>query len=370
MSSRTPTNYWDYIRVEELLGLQRGLARSDAELANDEVLFITVHQVFELWFKLILRELLAARDLFVQEPVHEQQLSDSVRSLKRIGVILRVANQHWTVMETLQTREYLGFRDKLMGASGFQSAQMRQMEILLGLEDQERIPLGLEGDYLAALRSADGSRSWAQERVEAQKRDGPTLREALHNWLWRTPIDGKGPKDAGAEPHLDRFLDRFLVAHGRFVDGTRAGALAMSLAPADRERIHARYEAEKRAAQEFFQPNEAEGGRRRRRIRAAMVFIETYRELPLLAWPREVLDTIVELEQLFTVFRQRHARMVERVIGRRVGTGGSAGVEYLDQTALKYRVFRDLWAVRTLQIPRSAAPELEHAEFYGFKNSD
>ena len=98
------------------------------------------------------------------------------------------------------------------------------------------------------------------------------------------------------------------------------------------------------------------------------MFIETYRELPLLAWPREILDALVELEQLFVVWRQRHARMVERVIGRRTGTGGSAGVDYLDQTALAYRVFEDLWTVRTLQIPREAAPALEHRSFYEFKS--
>jgi tryptophan 2,3-dioxygenase len=102
-------------------------------------------------------------------------------------------------------------------------------------------------------------------------------------------------------------------------------------------------------------------------MRAAMLFIETYRELPLLAWPREVLDGLVELEQLFVIFRQRHARMVERVIGRRTGTGGSSGVDYLDATT-KYRIFRDLWAIRTLQIRREAAPALTDAAFYGFRS--
>ena len=92
----------------------------------------------------------------------------------------------------------------------------------------------------------------------------------------------------------------------------------------------------------------------------------TYRELPLLAWPREVLDSLVEMEQQLTVFRQRHARMVERAIGRRAGTGGTAGVAYLDKTALKYRVFKDLWAIRTLQIRREAASDLDNPDFYSF----
>jgi len=137
---------------------------------------------------------------------------------------------------------------------------------------------------------------------------------------------------------------------------------------ADAATMHERYEAEKASVRAFFAPSEADGGTRRRRIRAAMLFIETYRELPLLAWPREVLDALVELEQQFVIFRQRHARMVERIIGRRTGTGGSAGVDYLDKTALSYRVFRDLWAIRTLQVRRDAAPELQHPEFYGFRN--
>jgi tryptophan 2,3-dioxygenase len=144
----------------------------------------------------------------------------------------------------------------------------------------------------------------------------------------------------------------------------------MAIAESDHARaeLRRRYEDEKTTVRAFFHPGEGDGGARRRRIRAAMLFIETYRELPLLAWPRELLEALVELEQRFVIFRQRHARMVERIIGRRTGTGGSSGVDYLDTTALKYRVFRDLWAIRTLQVRRAAAPELANADFYGFRN--
>ena len=111
-------------------------------------------------------------------------------------------------------------------------------------------------------------------------------------------------------------------------------------------------------------PEEARA--RTARIRAAIVFIESYRELPLLAWPRVILDELGAFEQAFVIFRQRHARMVERVIGRRTGTGGSAGVDYLDQTALRYRIFTDIWAVRTILVQKSRLPSLEAAETYGF----
>lgn len=370
MTTARPTNYWDYIRVEDLLALQGGIEKDDSSLANDEVLFITVHQVFELWFKLVLRELSSARDLFTHDPVAEQELSGAVKSLKRVATLLRMCTHHWEVMETLSTREYLAFRDKLMGASGFQSAQLRQIEILFGLDEAQRIPLGLDGDYKKALRAFGGGASPALVRVERQLADMPTLKDAIDAWLFRTPIDGHGPNGAKSKAQLDGFVERFLAAHAKCVDAARDRALALDFGHGDRERLRERYESEKRSTRAFLEPSAADGGERTRRIRCAMVFIETYRELPLLAWPREVLDKLVEVEQLFVVFRQRHARMVERIIGRRTGTGGSAGVDYLDQTALTYRIFRDLWAVRTLQIPRNAAPTLEHAEFYGFKSGE
>jgi tryptophan 2,3-dioxygenase len=71
------------------------------------------------------------------------------------------------------------------------------------------------------------------------------------------------------------------------------------------------------------------------------------------------------MEEMFVLWRTRHARMVERIIGRRQGTGGSPGVEYLDQT-LQYRIFTDLWSVRTLLLPREALPALRNPAFYGF----
>jgi len=371
MNEPRPATYWDYIRVEDLLALQSGLERDESKLSNDEVLFITVHQVFELWFKLMLREIRTARDLFTAERVAEQQLSGAVRSLKRVTSVLRVSFGHWEVMETMTTREFLAFRDKLIPASGFQSAQLRQVEILIGLAEEDRIPMGPAGKqsgYLAALKSAGGGESPAFDRVRKELDDTPSLKDALDTWLWRTPIDGCDPFHPQAEERLSEFIDAFLASHAREIDTACEHACAIADSDEDRSALRKRYENEKLGVRAFFAPTDAEGGSHRRRTRAAMLFIETYRELPLLAWPREVLDSLVELEQFFVIFRQRHARMVERIIGKRTGTGGSAGVDYLDTTALRYRIFRDLWAIRTLQIRRAAAPSLKHAEFYEFRN--
>ena len=366
--SLKPTTYWDYIRVDDLLDLQNGLEGDGAELANEEVLFITVHQVFELWFKLIYRELRSCRDLFTADHVAEQELSGAVRGMKRAVTVFHQLSAQFEVMETLTTREYLAFRKKLMPASGFQSAQMRKIEILFGLDESERIPLGFEGSYKEALKSHDGSDSPALKQVEAALADTPTLKEVIDEWLYRTPIDGV-PYDAPeAGEALNTFIEDFLLATCDEVDANREHAVACAGNEGDVARLTKGYEKEKDNIRAFLRPTAEEGGERTARIRASMLFIVTYRELPLLSWPRELLDTLIELEQAFVIFRQRHARMVERVIGRRTGTGGSAGVEYLDKTALAYRIFKDLWAIRTIQLRREASPSLSNAEFYGFKS--
>ena len=362
------TVYWDYIRLEELLKLQTGIDPREDDLSNDEVMFIVIHQIDELWFKLAIRELVRIRNLFAQEKVREQSLSDAVRSIRRAGLLFDQAAHHFRLMETMTTREYLGFRDKLSPASGFQSAQLREIEILMGLKVEDRIPLGYDNDYLRALRYPDGRVSPASRRVEARLADKPTLLEAINEWLYRTPIQGSTPDQPEDADNVRRFVEDYLRA--QIVEAEEAMQLACSAAPgeADRRRIEQRYRQEMVNAREFLLAGEVPPEDRERvaRVRAALLFIESYRELPLLAWPREVLDGLVELEQAFVIFRQRHARMVERIIGRRTGTGGSAGVEYLDNTALRYRIFRDVWAVRTLLVQESVLPPLENPAAYGF----
>ncbi|HQY64001.1 MAG: tryptophan 2,3-dioxygenase [Myxococcales bacterium] len=367
--ARPPTTYWDYIKVEELLSLQAGIADSEGELANDEVLFIVVHQIDELWMKLALRELVTVRDLFARPRVPEQALAAAVRGLRRIDLLFRQMADHFALMETMTTRDYLAFRDKLSPASGFQSAQLREIEILLGLPEEERIALGNEGSYKQALRGPGGAESPASRRVEARLADSPTLRDAVHAWLHRTPIQGSTPDDPADREAVRGFVDGYVAAHARATAHAEELAVTSALTPEDRARLAARYAREREGTRAFLLAEDLADEARRpelSRLRAALVFIESYRELPLLAWPREVVEAVVALEQGFVVFRQRHARMVERMIGRRTGTGGSAGVDYLDQTALKYRIFRDVWAVRTLLVREADLPPLERPELYGF----
>ncbi len=375
--ARKPTNYWDYLRLEELQKLQGGLERDDTVLTNDEVLFIVVHQVDELWFKLAIRELVSVRDLFRKVPVPEQSLASAVRGVRRLELLFHQIGGQFALMETMTTRDYLGFRDKLSPASGFQSAQLREVEILFGLGAEERIPLGGEKSYIDALKHADGRESHASKAVAARLEDRPSVLEVVDDWIYRTPIQGSRPEDEGDVEVVGRFVEAFITAHESEVKAFLDNARANANSDEEYALLERRYQAQLASSASFLRAEDVEvsdgdsaARLRTRRVRAALTFIESYRELPLLAWPREVLDSFVALEQAFLIFRQRHARMVERMIGRRTGTGGSAGVDYLDSTALKYRVFRELWAVRSLLLRQDALPALENAATYGFVAGD
>ena len=342
--------YWDYLKLDQLLSLQGGLESDESQLMPDELHFIIVHQVFELWFKLILRELRLARDHLAAPTVAEEEIPYVVHHLRRVNQILRLGVDQFQVMETLTPQDFLAFRDKLMPASGFQSVQMRELELLLGLREDQRAMAGSPG----------GGAAWARvERASGEL----SLREALHTWLYRTPIAGSSPSRPDDDAQVTAFIEGYLEA---IQAHHQAQARAMTEALGERN-TESRFQSATAMARAFlFAEDAPEGERaRQRRVRAGLLFIESYRELPLLAWPRTLVDMVVELEELMVLWRTRHARMVERVIGRRVGTGGSSGVDYLDQTT-KIRVFTELWTVRTLLLPKPALPPLRDAGAYGF----
>ena len=366
MSSHPPPTYWDYLKLEDLLQLQSGLEDRDTDLAPDELHFIVVHQVYELWFKLSLRELRLARDWLAAPRVPEETVPQVVHHLRRVNEILKLAADQFRVMETLAPQDFLDFRDKLVPSSGFQSFQMREIEIVLGLADAQRTQIGgtdpLDHIRTVASTSPTGKQAWG--RLEAARKE-KNLRVALDDWLHRTPIQGSTPSAAGDAAAVEQFLHEYLAAYAELQRVQTQQLVRSGMGTA--EAAERRAAADLQRASAFVNAADVAAAERTRvqRIRAGILFIESYRDLPLLAWPRLLVDTIVELEELLVLWRTRHARMVERIIGRRVGTGGSPGVEYLDQT-LQYRIFVELWSARTMLLPRSALPALRNPGFYGF----
>lgn len=201
-----PPTYWDYLRLNQLLSLQDGLD-DGVEPSSDELHFIVVHQVYELWFKLTLRELRLARDQLGSPRVPEESVPYVVHHLRRVNEILRLAVEQFRVMETLTPQDFLDFRDKLTPSSGFQSFQMRELEILLGLDEAQREPYGgqapLEHIRVLAERSPGGALAWG--RITGARTE-KSLRATLHDWLYRTPIQGSTPQQPDDAQVVERFV--------------------------------------------------------------------------------------------------------------------------------------------------------------------
>ncbi|MFL2940209.1 MAG: tryptophan 2,3-dioxygenase family protein [Candidatus Poseidoniales archaeon] len=309
----SPT-YSEYLRLEELLKLQTGVEGETREISNDELHFILVHQNFELWFKLIINELKCARDILSLDFVKEENLPRAVHHMDRVIETFKLMSQQWKVMETLDPQDFLNFRDDLGTASGFESFQMREMENLMG-------------------------QKWVDGKQFGKKLDSKqkSLYDVTCDWLYRTPIQGSTLGSDDDESSVNDFVDQYIQSH------------------------KAQYPETNKDVIDFFEVDKTV-----RRRRAGLLFIESYRSLPLLSWPRKLISKLIELEQAMVLWRSSHARMVERMIGRRIGTGGSSGVDYLDMTT-KFRVFIDLWIVRSILVKKESLPTLINPEFYEFK---
>ena len=154
-------SYGTYLKVPELLSLQQGLSKE-----HDELLFIVAHQVYELWFKVVLFELEAARDRIAADDVFFAR-----HHLRRVHVIEKLLVEQIEVLETMSPQDFLAFRSKLAPASGFQSVQFREIEFLSGLKEPK---------YVARLEAT------ADEVARLNRRlDEPSLDDALHELIRR-----------------------------------------------------------------------------------------------------------------------------------------------------------------------------------------
>ena len=346
-------SYADYLQLHELLELQG----DDRGINSDEMHFIIVHQTFELWFKQVIRELSEARDILGRDRVPEDDIPRAVDHLGRTTEIFGLMANQWAVLETLTPQGFLAFRDDLGSASGFESFQMREFEILLGLDNADRI--GGMDPLSSFKRMAEGDeRSAAMLARLEDAMSQPSLYESMMNWVERTPIMGSSYGSEVDAENVRAYVETHLEAHRVVCE--EAAEKSSGWGAGDPSKMAARMAAAHEGAVDFLMP-EGEVSR----ARAGLLFIESYRELPLLTWPRTLIDAIVELEESMVKWRHSHARMVERIMGRRIGTGGTRGVDNLDATS-QYRIFKDLWGVRTILVKSDKRPALKNAEFYGY----
>ncbi len=184
-SDKEPAYYGSYLAVDKLLGLQAPLSLVEGKLhAHDEMLFIIIHQTYELWFKQILHELQACCEV-LQQPSADDNGPDMnvvVHRLKRIVEIWKLLNHQVDVLETMTPLDFLDFRSSLEGASGFQSTQFRQIEATLGLRMENRF----RPDYYKHTEMGGFNESDYKVIVEAEKTT--TLLQLVEQWLARMPF--------------------------------------------------------------------------------------------------------------------------------------------------------------------------------------
>lgn len=337
--------YHDYLQLDQLLSIQRLQSEAAGQPQHDEMLFIVVHQAYELWFMEILWELDDVIDAFGRE-LDEADMARVNSRFRRITKIQELLLTQIDVLETMTSLDFLDFRDHLVPASGFQSMQFRLIENRLGVRPEDRVNFG-GAPYTQRLHGEQ------REAVLASEKE-PNIHDLVADWLERTPFL--------------REFDFWTVYKDAVRDMLESDREIVRANPelSDEER-----EAQLRSFDHTFQQYEAifdpekhaklvETGKRRLSHRAfqAALFISLYRDLPALHQPYDLLELLMDVDEGFTTWRYRHALMTQRMIGRRVGTGGSAGAAYLTKNAEKSRSFGDLFALPTFLIPREKRPPL------------
>ena len=261
--------YGSYLALDELLELQRPRSEGPHGAEHDEMLFIVIHQVYELWFKQVLHEL-----DWLQRALEAAETARATDTLKRVLTIFKTLVSQIDVLETMTPVSFSSFRSRLDSASGFQSVQFREVEFVLGHRRAAMVEHMPEGS--------------AERRRLQELLDAPSVYDSFLAYLaeigYPVPRDVL-ERDDRTEPVEDERIRELLVDvyHGRH------------------------------GARDFT--------------------------------VRQICERLVDLDEGLQEWRYRHVKMVERTIGFKKGTGGSAGSAYL-RTTLFQPLFPDLWAIR------------------------
>lgn len=345
----TAIHYHKYLELDKLLSAQ--VPRSgqfEEHPAHDETLFIIMHQVYELWFKQILHEVDSVCDLFRDEKVNEEHLNMMVLRLKRVSEILELVIKQIYVMETLTPLDFMDFRHYLFPASGFQSLQFRMIESTLGLREKDRITYNGHSYKIVFTEEQ-------KERLTKIEQSG-SLFDLIENWLERIPflqMEGFNFLDA-FQASLERMLKREqeAISSTEYLSPKMKNLRLKMLGDTDTyfKRVLSEKEHNERVA----------NGEIRLSYKATLgaLLINLYREKPILNIPYNLLMELMNIDELLTNWRYRHAQMVMRMIGNKMGTGGSSGHDYLTKTAEKHKIFKDLHNISSLLIPRSDLPKI------------
>ena len=294
------------------------------------MLFIIIHQAYELWFKQILFEVNSVIDIMSKPALNDNspEMQTVVHRLNRVVTVLKVLVQQIDIMETMTPMDFLDFRDMLRPASGFQSYQFKVVEAKLGLKFEHRYG---QDYYTSQLKEKDIAVIKAAE-------NGKSVLQLINAWLERMPFI------------TEDFWNNYQQVY-----------------------VNSLAEAEKNNAAFFAtvfnnDSTDAERSLTPKACRAAL-FIMLYRGYPMLELPFQLLDTLLEIDNQLGNWRNRHINMVRRMIGTRIGTGGSTGAGYLKAAMDKHYIFKELAQLNSFLIDRRKLPVLpkELVERLGYK---
>ena len=327
---RTPVYYSGYLQLDKILDAQLPMSTQEGIKADDEMLFIIIHQTYELWFKQILHEVNIIKKIF-QQPVitdNSPDIYNTVHRLKRICSILEVAVMQMGILETMTPLDFLDFRDLLRPASGFQSIQFKMIEAALGLRYEQRHG---KAYYISQLTPGD------VEKVKNAEQE-KSLLVLINEWLERMPfvnLQSYWPDNENAS-----FWNKYRDAY------------TTSLTEGEQNNL--------RIFDSIFidSANYPEGRSFSAKASKNALFIMLYRDYPLLQLPYELLSLLLETDEMLSMWRYRHIHMVQRTIGKRVGTGGSSGADYLRGAADSHYIFKELSELTSFLLPRNMLPQL------------
>ncbi|RYD51383.1 MAG: tryptophan 2,3-dioxygenase [Sphingobacteriales bacterium] len=334
IDNRPPVYYSNYLQLDKILGAQAPESAKEGAEAPDEMLFIIIHQAYELWFKQMLHELDYVRAIFQKDQIENSSpdIYNALHRLKRVQTIVALTVQQMDIMETMTPLDFLDFRDFLRPASGFQSIQFKMIEAALGLQYDQRHG---KGYYLSQLSEADIQRVKDQESKQS-------LLSLIEQWLERMPF-ADAPYSWNPSGTQEAFWPHYRDAYLRSLSDADEGNLA-------------HFDAL------FIQPENYPAGRSlsAKATRSAL-FIMLYRDYPLLHLPYEILTALLSIDHGLGMWRQRHINMVRMTIGNRAGTGGSTGADYLRKAAETHFIFKELSELTSYLLPRQMLPKLPEA---------
>jgi tryptophan 2,3-dioxygenase len=354
--NKGPVYYGDYLKLNQMLDCQQPLSRKFADQQNpeahEETLFIIVHQAYELWFKQILHDLNSVLEIFKKKKVEDTDLGLIVQRLDRITKIQSTIATQLDILETMTPMDFLEFRNLLIPASGFQSVQFREIEIKMGLNTHDRQSVDREF-FLGRLNQEDRDKLVALE-------NSPCLLRLVEAWLERMPFTISSEFNFWSE--YQKSVESILEEDRKTIDSNMA-----QLSEREKQMQIENLKTTKETFESLFDETAhakvvAEGGRKlsRKSILNAL-FILLYRNEPLLSMPFQMLSLMMDIDENFTAWRYRHALMAQRMLGTKIGTGGSSGHAYLKKAADNNRVFVDLFNLSTYLIPRSKLPQIPSA---------